>query len=119
MKEQNKSGTATSQGKVPTLEEKRAATRALRKLRREARAFARDMEYKHSVQVRNRVLVCGLVQVARRNLDVLTNAVSYPVCYLGSREEQNKAMQAAIDLNAMLDRLDQELTSVAREQGLP
>ena len=118
MKEHDKKGTPTSQGNVPTLEEKRAATRALRKLRREARALAREMEYKRSIQVMNRVLVCGLVQVAHRNLDVLNKAVSFPVHYLGSPEKQHDVRQSACDLNALLDRLDEELTSIAREQGL-
>ena len=114
----NKGGTGASQGKEQTLAEKRAATRALRKLRREEKALAREMEYQHSAKMMNRVLVCGLVQVAHRYLDVLRDSVSFLYCYLATSAGQQKAKQAAGDLNEVICRLDRELSQVAREEGL-
>jgi hypothetical protein len=113
-----KGGTEASQGKELTLAEKRAATRTLRKLRRLEREHANQLKYKHHVQVMNRVLVCGLVHVAHRYLDILRDSVSYPNCYLANSTGQEKATQAASDLDEVISRLDRELSQVARAEGL-
>ena len=63
-----KGGTETSQGKTP--EEKRAATRQLRRLRREEKAQAHYLEFRHHQKLMSRVRICGLIQVAHQNLNI-------------------------------------------------
>ena len=111
-----KGGTEASQGK--TLEEKRAATRELRRLRREERALAQMLEFQHHRKLMSRVRICGLIQVAHQNLNILTRAVDFPGCYLDAMDKKQRAKQAANDLNEVLTFLDYDLSEAAREHGL-
>jgi hypothetical protein len=111
-----KGGTETSQGK--TLEEKKAATRELRRQRREERALTQMLEWQHKRKLMSQVRICGLIQVAHHNLDVLTRAVAFPGYYLDAMEGKQKAKQAANDLDHVLNSLECDLSEVAKEQGL-
>ena len=111
-----KGGTETSQGK--SLEEKRAATRELRRQRREERALAHMLEWQHKRKLMSHVRICGLIQVAHHNLFVLTRAIAFPGCYLDAMDKKQRAKQAANDLNEVLTFLDYDLSEAAREHGL-
>lgn len=111
-----KGGPETSQNK--TLEEKRIATRLLRRLRREERTQALMLEFRHHQKLMGRVHMCGLIQVAHQNLNVLKRAVDLPGYYLDGQDRKQKVEQAASDLNEVLTFLDRDLSEAAREQGL-
>lgn len=113
---QTKGGTQESQGK--SLEEKRAASRELRRQRREERAIAQLLEFQHHQKLMSRVRTCGLIQVAHQNLNILTRAVDLPGYYIDTMEGRKRAKQAAQDLDRVLNFLDYDLSEAAREQGL-
>jgi|GEM_PF-4540094 len=113
---QKNGGTHASQGK--SLEEKRAATKALRRLRRAEKAHAQLLEFKHSRKLMSHVRTCGLIQVAHQNLSVLKRAADFPDYYLKAVDGIQRIKQAATDLDQVLNTLDTDLSEAAREHGL-